>query len=106
MLGSFSFKQLRRELADRMLDPITAYGMIVGLIVANDWKIFAEIAAKHPSDFPPSYVRVYQEIGDTIARILDEYDFTKSVAFLESVAGRGAAYTEAKARFESEPVKR
>jgi hypothetical protein len=83
-----------------------AFRTIVGLIVVNDWDIFDEVARKHPSEFPPSALATYREIGDELAKLMAEYDFTKSAAFQESVAGRSDRYAETKARFESTPVKR
>lgn len=88
------------------MEPVEAYRLIIGLIVANDWDIFDEVARKHPADFPGAAVKVYREIGSTIVRVLNEYDFTKSVAFSASVEGRSESYVRTRVRFESEPVKR
>lgn len=93
-------------MAAEVMEPVETYHLIVGLVFANDWDIFDQVVREHPSEFPPTSLDIYREIGDTIVRLLDQYDFTKSVAFHASVEGRSERYIRAKGQLESEPVKR
>lgn len=88
------------------MEPTAAYRVILGLITANDWDIFDAVARQHPADFPSSTLATYSEIGQSIRKLLDEYNFTEGVEFHRSVAGKASSYVEIKARFENAPVKR
>lgn len=88
------------------MEPSTAYHLILGLVLMNDWAVFHDVASKHPQELPATNGDAYREIGEALTQLLDDYDFTESEAFQRRVAGKGAAYVEATRRFESDPVKR
>ena len=95
-----------RALAAEIREPDQAYRLIIGLVAASDWAIFEDVARKHAGEFPASAVTMYQEIGDAIVRIVNEYDYTKSSAFAGLVKGQSEEYARMKARLESNPSKR
>jgi hypothetical protein len=91
-----------------MNDALTAdqmYSMIVGLVRNCDASL-VEPEFLRQMDIPSRYHQPLMALRDQVQRLIEDYDYLQSSAFLRSVADRSEEFRTMRKKLESEPQKR
>ena len=94
-----------RQLMKEALTTDQVLSMVVGLVRCCDGDIVEPGFLSQTGIHPQNHHRVIT-LRDHIQRLVDEYDYIQSPAFLRGIAGRSPEFRAMKTKLEQQPEKR